>query len=115
MSRVLLPVTNIAPTGIVLDTYLIAAEAAGNSFPIDADQKTIFVCKNGAGAPITLTFRTPPTVGGVAVAEQTVTVTNAKTEVVSNFPKSLFQQTDGSCYVDYSAVTTITVAVLKLP
>lgn len=74
---------------------------------------------NGSGASVTVTVQTPGTVGGLAIADLTVTVPAAGTRDIGPFPASLFaQNTDAvvgprMVLVDYSAVASVTRAVVS--
>ena len=110
MARTAITYQQIVRTG--LKETLEAANTDGNKF---ANDGMMFVhVKNGAGAPINVTIQTPGTVDGLAIAEQVVAVTNAEERLIGPFPPGIYNQSDGYVYVDYSAVTTITVSVLRL-
>ena len=92
-----------------------AANGDGNSF--NNTSRTVFHVKNAAVGAITLTFNTPGTVDGLAVAERTVSV-GAGEEYFWRGAPSVYNQISGAdvgkVYVDYSGVVTVTVAVLVL-
>ena|SRR3990167_3538091 len=110
MARTAVNYQQIVRTG--LEQTYEAAYVDGNKFSNDG--RMFLIVKNGAGAPITVTVQTPGTVDGLAVAEQTITVTNAEERMIGPFPPGIYNQSDGMVYVDYSSVTTITVALLRL-
>jgi hypothetical protein len=110
MARTAINYQQIARTG--LETAYSAAVADGGKFSNDG--RMFLHVKNGAGAPINVTIQTPGTVDGLAVAEQVVAVTNAEERMIGPFPPNIYNQTDGMVYVDYSAVTDVTVALLRL-
>ncbi len=89
-----------------------AANADGHAFP--ADRHTIFEVVNGSGVSINVTFPTPGTVDSGALPDKVVAVA-AGARKLFNFANalSLYKQSDGLLYVDFSAVTSITVAVLQ--
>ena len=110
MARTALTVQEISLAGIT-PSYA-AAEADGNSFANDGD--VLLQVKN-AGSEITVTIQTPMKVGGVDVAEVTVTIpATTGDKMVGPFDPTIFNQSAGVVYVDYSAVTTVTVAAIKL-
>lgn len=90
-----------------------AANADGHW--IDPDD--ILLVVNGAGAPITVTLVTPETRAGLAVGDQTISVTNGTSQYI-HVPKAdqapfLQPSTNaGMIHVDFSSVTTITVAAI---
>jgi hypothetical protein len=104
--------TQAAPDGGGLSPTFTAAGAGGDRFIPAA--KTAMLIKNGSGASITATFTTPGTVSGLAIADAAVPVAAGVTAVVPLTP-GLYTASDGLGDVAYSAVTTVTVAVVVLP
>lgn len=110
MARTSLTVQDISISGVT-PSYS-SANVDGNSFANDGD---VFLhVKNGSGSDITLTVQTPAKVNGVDIEEVTVTVSAGSEEMVGPFPTTTFNQSGGVVYADYSAVTTVTVAAIKL-
>jgi hypothetical protein len=109
MARSALTVQTIVKTGLA--NALAAANVDGNSFANDGN--TFLHVKNAGGSPITVTIQTPGTVDDLAVAERTVSVTNATEKMIGPFPPGIYNQS-GEVYVDYSAVTSVTVGAFKL-
>lgn len=88
-----------------------AANVDGHSWANNGRQ--FLYVKNAAGAPITVTFPIPVTVDGQAVASKTVSVPATTGErLIGPFPAQ-YQQADGDVWVDFSAVTSVTVALLS--
>jgi len=92
-----------------------AANADGHW--IDPDD--ILLVVNGAGAPITVTLVTPETRAGLAVTDQTITVTNGTSKYIhvpkadqAPFVQPVGGSNPGMIYVDFSSVTTITCAAI---
>lgn len=112
MARTSLSVQEISRTG--LDPAYEAANGDGEK--VVNDGKTFVHVINGGGSPITVTVQHPGTVDGLAVADLTVTVTNAEDQMIGPFPGRFNQVgTDvGQIYVDFSGVTTVTVAAIRL-
>lgn len=110
MARDALTHQQIVRTGLE-ETYAAVNGTDGNKFQNDG--RMFLLVKNGAGAPITVTIQTPTTVDGLAVADQTIVVTNGEQRMIGPFPPNLYN-TDGFVYVDYSSGTTVTAAVLRL-
>jgi hypothetical protein len=94
-----------------------AANVDGHSIVTNGRQ--FLHVKNGGGAPITVTVQTPVTVKGRAVAEDTVTVTNAQERMIGPFTVGVHDQASGAdrgkVYVDFSAITSVTVAAITVP
>lgn len=106
--------TEQAITSAGLEATYVAANADGNKF--NNTDRTLFHVKNASGGDITLTFQTPGTVDGLAISERTV-VCSAGEERFWRGQPSIYNQpsTDaGMVYVDYSGVTSLTVAVLTI-
>lgn len=110
MARTEVSHQQIVRTG--LEATYAAAHVDGNKFSNDG--RMFLHVKNGAGAPITVTVQTPVTVDDLAVTDQVVTVTNGEERMIGPFPPNIYNQDDRMVYVDYSSVTTITVALLRL-
>lgn len=110
MTRTSLSYQQIVRTGLE-ETYAAVDASNGNQFQNDG--RMFLLVKNGGGAPITVTITTPTTVDGLAVADQTVTVTNGEQRMIGPFPPNLYN-TDGYVYVDYSSGTSVTAAVLRM-
>jgi hypothetical protein len=88
----------------VSDTYLVRND--GHTF--------LHFRKSGAGG-CTVTIQTPPTIGGLAVAEQTVNVPATTGDVmVGPFPPAIYNDGNGDAKFTLSEITGLDVAVLKL-
>jgi hypothetical protein len=109
----------IIPAGVATGAYA-AASVTGDSFPASSDQRVMLHVKNGGVAPITVTilaqtaFEKVPNVGTIAVANLSGPVANAGDAFFGPFPRD-FIGANGQVQVTYSAVTSVTVAVLSLP
>lgn len=102
-------VQNIVATGIT-PTY--AAVAASDKFANDG--RTYLHVKNGGGSPSTVTIVTQYTAGGLALADQAVSVTNAQERVIGPFPTDLYNDANGDVTVTYSPTTSVTAGAFKL-
>jgi hypothetical protein len=69
---------------------------------------------NGGTASRTVTIVTPETVDGLAVTDRTVTVGTAAAGVFIPIT-SLYKDTDGLAHITYDDITSVTVAVLRVP
>lgn len=108
-----LTVNNVTVAGFRDDNALVAAAGGGDAFAPGVD--TFVRVNNGGGAPITVTFATPGTIGGLAIADAGGSVTNAQSRLFGPFPAELYQDpTTGLVIVTYSAVTTVTIGVFKI-
>jgi hypothetical protein len=89
------------------------ANNLGNSF---AYVRGRFVeIKNGSGASITVTVQTPGSIdGNLAIPDRTFTVAAGADGKWSAGSGETYWQTDRSIWIDYSAVTSVTVAVFDV-
>jgi len=88
-----------------------AADAGGDEFANTGDE--FIHVTNGSGGAITVTIETGGTVDGLAIADRTVSVPAGEERLIGPFPKSTYDDGDGLVQLTYSAVTSLTVAVLK--
>lgn len=108
-----LTVSTIDYNGLDTESLYVAA-AADQEFANDG--RTFMHIKNGSGSPITCTITTPGTFQGLAIADVVVTVGATTGEQMAGpFPKGIYNAGDGNIDITWSATTTVTVAVFKLP
>jgi hypothetical protein len=110
MARTEINYQQIARTG--LEAVYTAAVADGAKFANDGRMFVDVV--NGSASSINVTVQTPVTVDGLAVADLVVAVPAGESRKIGPFPPGYYNQTDGMVYVDYSAVTDVTVALMRL-
>lgn len=109
-------ITPQAATSAGVPVTFEAANVDGNSF-VPRRGRALHVRNNSAGA-ITVTVPTPGTADGLAIGDRTITVAagaHATFGPGSAAVAGLYAQADGTVHVDYSAVTTVTVAVIDHP
>lgn len=89
--------------------------STSDTYKVRNDGKTfLHFKKSGAGA-CTVTFVTPGTVDGLAVADRTVSVPATTGDVmVGPFPRRIYNDSDGELAFTLSEITGLTVAVLTL-
>jgi hypothetical protein len=90
-----------------------AATAGGDEF--SPDPRSFFHVKNGGGSSITVTITgvgSGP--GGNPVANRVVSVPATSERMIGPFDPAGFTGADGLAAVAYSAVTTVTVACLRI-
>lgn len=79
------------------------------------DGRIFLHVKNSNAATRTVTVATPGQVGGLDIADLVATIpANTGDKLLGPFPPDLFNQADGSLYVDVSATAGLTLAVLRL-
>ncbi len=83
---------------------------------VDGDGRTVVHVKNGGAGPITVTVQTPEQRAGLDVAERQVQVPAGGDQFIGPFPIETYNRPaapdQGKVYVDFSAVTSVTVAAL---
>lgn len=111
MARTALAVQQVSRSG--LNPTFSAANVDGHSVK-NTGAEAVYV-KNGGGAPINVTIPTPGTVDGQAIGDRVVAVPNGGERIIGPFPKNVYDQpgTD-DVHVDFSAVTSVTVAALRV-
>jgi hypothetical protein len=105
--------TAITPQRVAVDGTALATEPAnvdGNSVLLDA-RRALFVNNASAGA-INVTIPTTATLEGLTVGSRVVAVPAGAARYIR--PSSTAAQSGGVVHVDYSAVTSVTVAVLEI-
>jgi hypothetical protein len=112
VARTSLTVQDIDRTG--LTPSFSAANADGHEIDNDAILRTFLYVKNGGGGGITVTVVTSETRDGLAVADLTVSVGAGADSIIGPFPPAQYDQTDDTVDVDFSGVTSVTVAAFKL-
>lgn len=68
---------------------------------------------NGSGAGLTVTILTAQTVDGLDVADRAVSVPAGQERWIGPLSQTVYNQSDGKVYADFSAGTTITVAAIR--
>jgi hypothetical protein len=89
------------------------ANVAGNSYQM-LNGRVLHV-KNGSGVSVTVTIPTPQTVDGLAVADRTIAVPASGERLIALGRTSAYKQPGYVAFIDYSAVTSVTVAVFDIP
>lgn len=113
MARTALTVNAVAETGTTLSAT--SANADGHSLANTARSSKLFLyVNNGSGGSINVTIQTPQTVRGLAVADQVVAVGAGVETIIGPFDASFYNQSDGTVYADFSAVTSVTVAAFRI-
>ncbi len=79
------------------------------------DGKTVLEVKNTNAATRTITFQTPGTQDGNAVADPVTTVpATTGDRIFKPFPPDIYNQTDGNVYADLEATAGVTVALYRI-
>ena len=113
MARTALTPQNFQTAGLTPTT--VTPDASGMSFRNNG--LMILMVKNGAASDITVTPKIAKTVEGVSVTFPARTVAAGATTFLGPFDEEIYRQLTSTAvmYVDISAVTTVTVALLQMP
>lgn len=106
--------TNVVPlTGLQAEDKFVTAAAGGDD--CDTGPGVFLHVKNGDTVSHTVTLATPETVDGdLAVADRVVTVVNAQEQIIPVTHRYRDSST-GRASITYDAVTSVTVAVFRVP
>lgn len=114
MARSALAVQTVTITG--LNPSFTAANVDGHS--IVNDGRTVLYVKNGGAGSVNVTIQTPGSVDGNAIADRVVAVPAGEDRIIGPFAPRVYNQQSGAdahaVYVDFSAVTSVTVAALRI-
>ena len=112
MARTTLAVQQIERSGLA--PAYSAANVDGHAVPNNG--VTFIQVKNVSGSPVTVTIQLPQTVDGQTVPNKTVSVpATTGDRMIGPFTPALYNQPNtDQVYVDFSAVTSVTVAALRL-
>lgn len=79
------------------------------------DGRMFLHVKNSNAATRTVTVTTPGEIAGLAISDLVATVPlTSGDKMIGPFPPGVFNQTDGSVYVDLESTAGITLALLRL-
>lgn len=109
MARTVLTAQPATDAGLT-PTYVAADAANGMTYRLVPHR--ILHVLNGSGSALTVTINTPGTVNGLAIADRTITVAAGAPAFIALGSDAPYAQADGTCYVDFSSATSITVAVI---
>lgn len=110
MTTALTPVAVTIPGTLVTFT---AADVTGNTF--SANGRGILLVKNGSGGSINVTVVIPGNDAyGQPRPDVVIAVAAAAEKAIGPFPQDVVDPATGSILVTYSAVTSVTVAMLSV-
>lgn len=95
-------------------TAVAYTAAAGGGDSCQTGAGVVLLVKNGDASSHTVTLVTPGTVNGLAIADRAVTVA-AGAEVAIPVGAEYRDRATGRASVTYDAVTSLTVAVVRVP
>ncbi|WP_435969306.1 hypothetical protein [Streptomyces sp. Qhu_M48] len=104
--------TTVATVGGLADLDAAAVAAAGGGDTAPVGEGLFLYVNNAGGATRTVTIATPGTVHGHAIADATLVIAAAKRGLIPL--SNVFRGATGRAAITYDAVTSVTVAVLKI-
>lgn len=108
---ILAAATTLSRAGVQIDNGA-AADVAGDSFANTGVE--YLVVENASAGPVTATFAVQAQIDGLPVsAGKQVVVPAGATFIIGPFPKQFYNDGNGRVNVTYSAVTTVSVKVVK--
>lgn len=111
MARTAASVQQAVVTGATLTAN--NAHADGNYFQNDG--RTALYVTNGSGGALTVTIQAPDSgKDGLAVSDRTVSVTTGTSKLIGPFRKDVYNQSDGSVYVDWSTTSSVTFSAIRI-
>src|SRR4030042_1095268 len=113
MADVTLTVQRLLPTGIT-PSYTGSLLTTNTYLVRNSGRVVVHIKKSGA-ADCTVTIATPATVGGLAVAEQTVTVAaTTGDKMIGPFPPRIYNDGAGDLRLTFSEITGLTAAAVEM-
>ncbi len=112
MSNVTLVVQSLAPTGI---TPVRTAISASNVYFLRNTGRVMLAFAKSGNGVATITIVTPITTGGLAVAQQTVSVpADTGDKMAGPYPPSIYNNNDGDLEFTTNEGTGLTCAVVAI-
>jgi len=105
--------TPIAPLRAANPITLAAADVLGDDFVSTGKELILVEHTNGAGSSVTLTVTTTATIDGEAVADKLIAIGPGETHVLGPWPQQWYNDANAKVTLSWSAVTDITLAVIK--
>ena len=85
-----------------------------NTYQSPNDGAVILHIINAGGSDDTVTIVANKTIGGLAVADQTVVVTAGEERFIGPFPPDIYNNSDGEVEWTHSFITTVTQSALHI-
>jgi len=113
MARVNVPLTPLVRTGTTPPAQ-VNGDTANNHQILNNDGNVFIEAVSSDAGSQNVTIETPGVVDGLAVADLVVAVPAGATRLIGPFPTSIYNQVDGSLFVDVSVSTTIKFRAYRL-
>ncbi len=112
MGDVTLAVQSAGPAGVTPTRNSIAV---GNTYKVRNSGRVALLFEKSGSGEATITVATPATLGGLAVADQTITVIATTGDVTaSRFPPAIYNDGNGDLNFTIDEGTAITCAVVAI-
>lgn len=108
MPRTALAVQQIVRSG--LTPNYTAANVDGHSIP---NGGTEFIHVKTGASGVTVTIQTPNTVDGLAITDRQIVIGTSSERMIGPFPRNVYNQGAEEVYIDFSQVTTVTIAAIR--
>jgi len=112
MADVAEAVKKIVPAGLT-GTYT-GSLSVSNVYQFLNDARIFIHVKNGGVSPDTVTIVSQKTVGGLAVADQTVAIAAGAEAMIGPFNPDIYNDANGKVNFSHSFITTVTQAAFHL-
>ncbi len=96
-------------------TTFTTASAAGGGDQFRNTGREVLYVSNGGGSPINVTLAPAGLPGGLALATHVVAVANGAAKFIGPFDPTFYNNASGMMPITYSGVTSVVVAVVKVP
>lgn len=115
MARTNLPLKTTGRVGAQAAITFVTADGTNQHSFANTGEKVLLLIKNAHTSPHAVTIKRPATIDGATLADLSITVANGAEAIVGPFPASIYNQTDGTVYVDVPATpTALTLAAIRL-
>lgn len=112
MADVAETVKKIIPTGLVV--VYTGSLSTGSNYQFLNDGRILIHVKNGGGSTDVVTVISQKTVGGLAVADQAVSILAGAEAMIGPFNSDIYNDANGKVNFGHSFITTVTQAAFHL-
>lgn len=111
MARVSLARQQLSDAGVVP----VYSPAVAEGHAVENDGRIVLHIFNTREDPVTVTIQTAYVRAGLKLADRVVEIPAQRAAFIGPFSPDVYNQSDGTIYVGYSAVDGVTVAALLVP
>jgi hypothetical protein len=110
MARTALNPQQVTRAGLT-PSYTAANGSGGHAMPNSGLGEFIYV--KTTTNPVVVTVDTPGTVDGLAIGNKTYNIGTSSERMIGPFPPNVYNQADGSVYIDFDVVTGASIAAIR--